>query len=85
MGKIRNLYKNIKYLLRNRLERQDFLRLSYEDVLENCLYYMPNTDVPRPDMYDVSETLKLLVDTDLSIARYGDGELMIIEGKNIPF
>lgn len=85
MGKIRNLYKNIKYLLRNRLEKQDFLRLSYEDVLENCLYYMPNTDVPRPDMYDVSETLKLLVDTDLSIARYGDGELMIIEGKNIPF
>lgn len=85
MGKIRNLYKNFKYLLKNRLERQDFLRLSYEDVLENCLYYMPNTDVLRPDMYNVSETLKLLTTTELSIARYGDGELMIIDGENIPF
>lgn len=85
MGKIRNLYKNIKYLLRNRLESQDFVRLSYENVLENCLYYLPNTDVPRPDMYDISETLKLLTSKNVSIARYGDGELMIIDGKDIPF
>ncbi len=85
MGKLRNFYKNIKYLLRNRLENQEFLKLTYEDVLENCLYYLPNTDVPRPNMYGISETLKLLVDKDFSIARYGDGELRIMRGSGIKF
>lgn len=39
----------------------------------------------RPRIVDVEGTLDMLVATDKSIARFGDGEFMLMSGKSIPF
>ena len=62
-----------------------FQMVSYEDLLADFLYYVPNSDVFRPKILNVPQTLDKLLHSRDSIARYGDGEMEIMNGGKIPF
>lgn len=89
MNKIVQLLKNIKYLsevnLRDYTSATNILtepnRLKYavlQQFHENQLCMLPKIKT-----YD--ETLDLLINTNCSIARFGDGEFNLICGKSIAF
>lgn len=62
-----------------------FQMVSYEDLLADFLYYVPNSDVFRPKILNIPQTLDKLLHSRNSIARYGDGEMEIMNGGKIPF
>lgn len=62
-----------------------FQMVSYEDLLADFLYYVPNSDVFRPKILNIPQTLDKLLHSRNSIARYGDVEMEIMNGGKIPF
>ncbi len=81
-------FKNLCYLskfsLKEKLIRNPIYKFSYEDIVENILYYIPDTQVIRPNILDRKDTIHLLVNSNLSLARFGDGELSLAAGHSIP-
>lgn len=67
------------------LRKNGLLDFTVEDLFENILYYVPNSSVARPDILDENQTVDLLCKTKKSICRFGDGEISIINGHDIPF
>lgn len=82
---IKTFRRNIKLLFRvslndqlNKKEQIDFDELKYElsDEIKN---------LQKPNIKNIEETIDDLIKTKASICRFGDGELQLIEGKDIPF
>lgn len=67
------------------LRKNHLLDLSAPELLENILYYIPNSSITRPNIIDGEHTIDMLCKTNKSIARFGDGEIFIINGISIPF
>ena len=79
-SKLSLLWRNIKYLMRVdlRLELGDFggARAKLADLLKGTR---------PPAIRDFEETANILAETDASLARFGDGEFALIEGRGIAF
>ncbi len=79
---ILNLLSNMKYLSKQRLNREiakcnlDYTQYILKDRL-------PNLRVPR--IFTIEQTLDYLLTNEVSLARFGDGELELLEGRNIGF
>lgn len=80
------LIRNLCYLSKFSL-KEEFLNgpRKYEDVLEDLTFRFPCKDIRRPKIFTPKETAKALVESNLSFARFGDGEISLIEGCSIPF
>lgn len=89
MKKIIQFFHNLSYLSRFNIKTQllhhPVFNTSYQDLIENILYYIPTSALIRPQIHTPEETINLLKNTSASIARFGDGELDLIEGKSIPY
>lgn len=80
---LKKLIRNVCFLTKNTLKNEE--RLDFEGLLEeaylerrdNCKYKFPN-------ICDEFETIKE-IKRGKSICRFGDGELELIMGNNIPF
>lgn len=92
MNKLITLLKNIKYLMNNRLNESQ--KIIVCDVLERFdsyykyeilddLDYINN--MPMLSVYDYNATIDLLLESPKSFCRFGDGEINLIEGNDIPF
>ena len=79
-GKLRMLWRNLKFLMRRELRSDlvDFAgcRCKLADMLR---------DVKMPTILDFEETARALAETDVSIARLGDGEFSLMQGRGVPF
>ncbi len=91
-----NFLHNIKWLFRvdlkqiNRKINQFNMQDMYKNVnlmLDNLRYELPNNpwQVKNPKMLNFEETLDVLCKSNSSLIRFGDGELLLMEGKDIPF
>ena len=85
MSRIMQLLKNLKYISKINLRKNQLVGMNAEDLLVNALYYVPNSSVLRPNVLDAVHTVDALCKTKKSLARFGDGEMLIINGENIPF
>ena len=85
MSRITKLFKNLRYISKIDLRKNHILDFTAEELLINTLYYIPDSCVPRPNVLNEEKTIDLLCKTKQSLARFGDGEISIINGKNIPF
>lgn len=74
--------KNIRTLSKKRLNLDE---LDYSKIIENVLYYIPNSNITRPKVYNTQETIDYLLNSEKSIARFGDGEIILINGNNIGY
>lgn len=81
---IKIFLNNIRYLFRYNLKtlyNENNHKLEYEDivgVLCNALYLNKKNLVPR--IANIDDTIDLLINTNKSIARLGDGEFFLING-----
>ena len=79
-GKLLMLWRNLKFLMRRELRSDlaDFAgcRCRLADMLKN---------VKMPTILDFEETARALTTTNVSIARFGDGEFSLMQGRGIPF
>lgn len=66
-------------------ELQSTRQLSDELLIEAILYELPNSGVKRPKIKTADETINELINSDKNIVRYGDGEIMVLDGGGIPF
>jgi glycosyltransferase family protein len=83
---LKKFIKNISFLCQVSLKKE-YLALKQcrevSDILDSVISEL--CDIKRPYIHDVNTTLKILSESQKSIARFGDGEFMLIEGKDIPF
>lgn len=81
-------FNNLKYMFRYNF-KDTFKRfdeqLNGELLIEQVLYEISNSNVFRPKIKNLEETIDKLISSDCSIARFGDGEIAIINGNDIPF
>lgn len=66
-------------------ELQSTRQLSDELLIETILYELPNSGVKRPKIKTVDETINELINSNKNIVRYGDGEIIVLDGGGIPF
>lgn len=85
---LKNLFKNIRWLLNNSLDGV-VNKNNYQDmydITERTLYYVPNSNVYRPDnILSPEETIDVIVNSNKSVARFGDGEILIMLKENNVF
>ena len=78
---LKNLFKNIRWLLNNSLDGV-VNKNNYQDmydITERTLYYVPNSNVYRPDnILSPEETIDVIVNSNKSVARFGDGEISMM-------
>lgn len=84
--RIINFKKNISFLLKNNL--RVFLEKSIDENLnnfiENIKYEIDELPI-KPIIKTVDATIEELIKSEKSITRFGDGELQLINGIDIPF
>ncbi len=79
---IMNLLSNLKYLSKQRLNREiarcdlDYTQYILKDRL-------PNLCIPR--IFTIEQTLDYLLTHEVSLSRFGDGELDLLGGRDIGF
>ena len=83
----RTLLRNIKFLVSHDLRIEFFLAI--DDAVERSVFEADELKAAlfplRPKVLDKHESLKLLEEKPKSLARLGDGEVDIMEGRDIPF
>lgn len=87
MGLIKFL-KNIKYLSKYNIKQMylnSCTQLSNEDLIDQILYEIPSSNIKKPKILNHNDTIDAIIKNGASICRFGDGELNIIAGGNIPF
>lgn len=78
----RNLRDSFKYSLKD-LHKDLPTLISTELLIEQLLYADPNSGIKRPTINQ--ETINEIFTTNKSIARFGDGEFIVMDGGGIPF
>lgn len=74
-------FKNLKYLYKNNLKNS---QPNINDYFDNLLYEIDKLPL-KPKIKNNEETIQALLSSNKSICRFGDGELQLINNKNIPF
>lgn len=85
---LQNIRDSFRFSLRElhkRTQRLDKPRLDEDLLIETILYEIPNSKIKRPTIKTADETINELITTNKSIARFGDGEIILADGKDIPF
>lgn len=96
---IRQFFKNIRYLgctnlkqINNLLLRSDdFVTESqFNDGLDNLIYELPylidaSQKIKKPYIYNFDETINTLLNTNKSLIRFGDGEVLLMNNQSIGF
>ncbi len=78
--RVRNLLWNLREDCRRKRSRLD------DDLLiEIIMYALPNSPIKRPTIKTADETIAELLGANKSIARFGDGEIVVAQGGGIPF
>ena len=88
MNGVIQLLKNLRYLTKFSLKDRVINAprvLSYEDMFMDALYKIQYNELIKPKIFNNIETIDVLLNSNYSIARFGDGELAIMRGENIPF
>ena len=66
-------------------EAQNRRRLDDDLLIETIMYEIPNSPVKRPKIRTAEQTINELLGANKSIARFGDGEIIVADGCGIPF
>lgn len=85
--KIIDKIRNKKQKERN-FSSENYIKFKNEDLInifETLLYFIPNSNVLRPDVIPPIDTIKELQNSSKSIARFGDGEIFVINKTGIAF
>lgn len=81
---IKYFVKNLKFIYRNRLKNaipnSKQIAFYTEEVMLEKLYYFSNIKI-----FNINETIDKLIADHISLARFGDGEIALIQEKDIPF
>ena len=58
-----------------------------DETIEDCVYELDELSerLPRLRVFEESDTIDLLMTEPKSFARYGDGEIDIMKGRDVPF
>ncbi len=81
---LKNFLKNLKFLFKTKLT-DTILNMTESEIIEQTLYEIPGNHVKRPNIIQIEDTIKALVEKPFSICRFGDGEIDIIYGGKIGF
>ncbi len=81
-GTIRNLFHNIRMLCGSDF-REELQSMSLD--LERKIYLQSKTENANAKVFDCFGTVKLLQQSPRSFARFGDGELTLMQGEDIAF
>lgn len=79
---------NLRYLGRYNLKDMNNkfnAKLSNDDLIDQAVYEAQSYKIKKPTILDVEQSLESLLKSGNSVARYGDGEVMIMGGYDIPF
>ena len=81
----KRIYNNLKFLIKYDL-MDEWFRLK-DETIEDCVYEIDELKerLPHLQVLGEDETLNLLLRDPKSFARYGDGEIDIMKGKDVPF
>lgn len=85
---LRNIRDMFRYSLKDIYRKSAILdkpRLDDDLLLEHILYAIPNSGIKRPKILSAEETINEILTTSKNIVRYGDGEMMILDGIDIAF
>ncbi|MDR1026755.1 MAG: SP_1767 family glycosyltransferase [Lactobacillus sp.] len=86
---LRKLLKNISYLSKNDLTKSSTDKATVNDMLDNLKFEiydeMRKNLIQVPKFEDRFGTLKELIKSGASLARFGDGEFNLVLGEDIPF
>lgn len=77
---LRELHKKAQ-----KLENKSLRRLDDDMLIETILYAIENSDIKRPIIKTAEETVNKITNWRKSIARFGDGEILVAEGQDIGF
>lgn len=81
---LKKLVKNLKMLSKKRLSPSCFETPDLDAIIEEkCIDMFDQTSFLK--IYNVMETIDSLTNSNDSVARFGDGELQLILGHDIPF
>lgn len=61
------------------------LKVQATDFFWLCFDFFYSRLTPKPDVASVDETIEALINGSCSIARYGDGEIKLVAGRDISF
>ena len=75
-------FKNIKFLYKNKLS--DLNKKYFDLLFEQMLYECNSKNAFYPKILNDNDSVNLLINTQKSIIRYGDGEIAIMGGEGIP-
>ena len=64
---------------------QNARRLDDDLLIETIMYEIPNSPVKRPKIRTAEQTINELLGANKSIARFGDGEILVADGFDIAF
>lgn len=81
----RNMRDSFRFSLKDIYRQISHRKLDDDLLLELVLYGIPNTNIKRPKILTADETLATIIATDKSLVRFGDGEIMLLEGNGVPF
>ena len=84
----RNIRDSFRYSLKgiyNKTKILDKPRLDDDLLLESILYAIPNSGIKRPKILTADETINEILTTSKNIVRYGDGEILAMDGHSITF
>lgn len=83
--RIKFIQKIIDKIRNKKQKENNFSSEDLIDMFETLLYSIPNSNVLRPDVISPIDTIKELQNSSKSIARYGDGEISLINKTGIAF
>lgn len=81
---LRQLISQLKVRL-NVFRRIQELERQINEIKENLYYELKDPRLSFPDVMDMEETLRMIIDRRLSVCRYGDGEFEMTVGTNMSF
>lgn len=61
------------------------LERRFDELNRNMYYEMESPEVWRPNVMGLEETLRYIVDRRCSVARFGDGEFELVDGRHMSF
>ena len=87
---MKKFIKNIKFLFRKKLKDEfnaiKSTQMDISDIMDNLKYELIDelNNIRVPKIMTVDETIDMLIKTNKSMARFGDGELNLMLGESIP-
>lgn len=83
---IKTFFNNLRYLGRYNLKTMNQKHiLDDNEVIQQAVYEAQSYKVRRAHILNIAESMKQLIESKNSLARFGDGEGMIMNGEDIAF